>query len=285
MIYLLLLYVSMSKKVGFRMPGYLNTVAIEEIPVIGFPNPQSLFERMLQELRKRRQSVIYYLNVHVANMAYRYPDLKTALQKADVVYCDGAGISFASRLLGQPIPTRLTAADWFTDLMEVLAKAGCKVFLLGGKPCVPEKALQAIAQEVPHHTIVGTHHGYILEDPSLEQRVIAEINALRPDILIVGFGTPYQERWIEKHRQELDVSVIYAVGAVMDYLSKDVPRCPHWMGQVGLEWLYRLCVEPYRLFARYVIGNPWFLGRIMYGLITQSIGAFKLKRAFRYDNA
>lgn len=257
-----------------------ETAWIEGIPVTGFPEPYRFFQRLLQEIRKPDQTVLYYLNVHVANEAHENPRLKKILQQGDVVYCDGAGVLLASNLLGQPLPSRLTAADWFEDLLGFLAEKDCGVFLLGGEPGIAEKALQTIAQRLPQHTVVGVHHGYILKDEALEAAVIAQINAARPDLLIVGFGTPLQELWIERHRQNLQVPAIYAIGATMDYVAGKIPRCPPWMGQAGLEWLYRLCIEPQRLFRRYVVGNPQFLWRILCHVARQNLPFQRPKRPF-----
>jgi N-acetylglucosaminyldiphosphoundecaprenol N-acetyl-beta-D-mannosaminyltransferase len=148
------------------------------------------------------------------------------------------------------------------------------VYLLGGAPGVPEAALAAIEKQVPCHTVIGKHHGYILDKPETERRVIEEINALAPDILIVGFGTPLQECWIEQHRVQLKVPVIYAIGAVMDFASGRVSRCPQWMGDAGFEWLYRLYTEPGRLLGRYIIGNPWFLSRIACRVLFAALSGF-----------
>lgn len=241
---------------------YPTIAEIEGIPVSGFPNPQSLFERLVQETRKAGQSVVHYLNIHVANTAWHDKPLRDILQASDLVYCDGAGIVLGSKMLGTPLPTRLTAADWFLDLLAYLADKNCTVFLLGGEPGVPEAALKIIAERIPHHTVVGAHHGFILNQPEQEAAVIAQINVLQPDLLIVGFGTPLQEAWIERNRSRLNVSTLYAIGAVMDFISGKVSRCPRWLGDAGFEWLYRLCTEPGRLMGRYVFGNPWFLSRI-----------------------
>lgn len=238
------------------------TTIIEDIPVAGLPNPDSLFQRLVYECRRKEQSVVHYLNVHVANMAHQHPRLKRILQQCDLVYCDGAGIVLASKLMGQPLPVRLPAADWFTDLLAVMAQEGLTVYLLGGAPGVAERALAAIAKQVPNHTVVGMHHGYFLNNPQAEAAVIDEINRLQPHLLIVGFGTPLQEEWIDTNRSRLQVSVIYALGAVMDYFAGVQPRCPQWMGDLGFEWLYRLMSSPRRLFHRYVVGNPWFLWRL-----------------------
>lgn len=245
------------------MQPFPALVDVEGIPVSAFPNAESLFERLVRESVGPEQRVVQYLNIHVANMAAQYADLRQLLQASDLVYCDGAGIVWGSRLLGTPLPVRLTAADWFVPMVDYLSRHGRRIYLLGGAPGVAESALARLDQQVPGHQVVGCHHGYILDDSELETRVIEEINAKRPHVLIVGFGTPLQERWIARNRHRLDVPMLYAIGAVMDFVSERVSRCPAWMGQAGMEWLYRLYTEPGRLGARYLLGNPWFLTRMV----------------------
>jgi N-acetylglucosaminyldiphosphoundecaprenol N-acetyl-beta-D-mannosaminyltransferase len=245
-----------------HLAPYPPSSRIEGIAVAGFPNPESLFERIVQMSRLPGQKLVHYLNIHVANAAYTNPALKRCLQDSDLVYCDGAGIVVGSKLLGKPLPTRLTAADWFPQMLSYFAKAECSVYLLGGEPGVPEKALRVLDENIPGHSVKGVHHGYILKDAALEASVIEEINRLQPDILIVGFGTPLQEEWMQRNRHRIQVPTLYAIGAVMDFISGRVSRCPRWMGDAGFEWLYRLGTEPDRLLGRYVLGNPWFLSRI-----------------------
>ena len=236
---------------------------VEGFQLSGFTSPKHLFERIAYEIRRPRQSLLTYLNVHVANTAIRQPSLKKFLTEADCLYCDGSGIQMGASLLGESIPCRLPAADWFIDLFQFMADEGFTAFLLGGEPGVAQRMTEMVRQDVPNHTITGLHHGYILNDPEVEARVIAQINEARPDLLIVGFGTPLQEDWITAHRDQLDVSLIIPLGAVMDYFAGQLPRCPEWMGNMGLEWLFRFAVEPKRLFTRYMIGNPWFLSRML----------------------
>lgn len=264
----------MQCSVHSEIEPYPATVEIEDITVTGFSNPESLFERICQETHKDRQTLVHYLNIHVANSAFGNRKLKSILRQSDLVYCDGAGIVAGSKLLGDPLPTRLTSADWFIDMLAYFAEKNCRVYLLGGEPGVPETSLERIVEQVPNHSIVGMHHGYILNSPALEAQVIEEINAIQPDVLIVGFGTPLQELWMEQNRSRLQVSTIYAIGAVLDFVSGRVSRCPRWMGDAGYEWLYRLFTEPNRLLGRYVFGNPWFLSRIACQVLFSNLGHF-----------
>jgi N-acetylglucosaminyldiphosphoundecaprenol N-acetyl-beta-D-mannosaminyltransferase len=105
--------------------------------------------------------------------------------------------------------------------------------------------------------ICGYQHGYF--DKSHSDPVIKEINAKRPDILFIGFGTPIQELWLDQHREDLNVPVCWTVGALVDFVSDTVSRGPRWMLDHNLEWLYRFVIEPRRMWRRYLIGNTRFL--------------------------
>jgi N-acetylglucosaminyldiphosphoundecaprenol N-acetyl-beta-D-mannosaminyltransferase len=244
-------------------PCFPERVWIEGVPVDTFACREDFLSRLLVEIEKPALSVLYHLNIHGANIAHRNPLYKRILQDGDVVFCDGAGIVMGAALLGKRIPIRLPVMDWIYPALEGLAEAGKSVYFLAGEPGVAERALQVFHQRVPQHTIVGMHHGYILQNPHLEAQVIDEINRLSPDLLFVGFGMPLQEFWVTRNRSRLNVGAICPIGAALDYVATKVPRCPDWVGSAGLEWLFRLGIEPKRLFSRYVQGNPWFLSRIL----------------------
>jgi N-acetylglucosaminyldiphosphoundecaprenol N-acetyl-beta-D-mannosaminyltransferase len=132
------------------------------------------------------------------------------------------------------------------------------IFLLGGEPGSAEEAAARLVAEQPGLKIAGTAPGF-----DIGAGTVDVIRAAGPDILLVGMGTPTQERWIEANRQVLDVPVIWAVGAMFDFVSGKIPRGPAWMTDHGLEWLCRLAVEPRKLWRRYVIGNPRFVLRVL----------------------
>lgn len=205
---------------------------------------------------------IMYANVHVLNIAYHDAELRRILNEADLVYCDGAGVKWGARILGRPLPERMTGADWIHDLCRACQETGMTLYLLGGEPGVAAEAARVLMARYPGLNVVGTHHGHYDHDGSENDAVIAEINALHPDILLVGFGTPLQEKWIGRHFQRLQVPVVWAVGALVDFVTGKKPRAPRWMLDHGLEWLYRLCTEPRRLWKRYIVGNPVFIWRV-----------------------
>lgn len=254
----------------WQQPGSSTDVksSIEDIPVDLFPTTESMFDRIVSECRYGKQAKrprqIYSINIHGANMAHRYPRFKKIMQQADTMICDGAGIMVASKMTkAVTIPRRHCAGDYLPALIKRLADEKLTVYFLAGEPGIATQALENLAQKIPNHTIVGTHHGYILKDKVLENKVIDEINALKPDILFVGFGMPLQEFWMEDNLDRLDVGAILPFGATLDYISQKVPRCPVWLGNLGLEWLFRFSLEPSRMFSRYIQGNPEFMLRIL----------------------
>jgi len=206
---------------------------------------------------------VMYANIHVLNTAYDDAELRRILNQADLVYCDGAGVRLGARILGRYLPERMTGADWIYDLCLVCQDKGVTLYLLGGEPGVAAEAARILTARYPDLGIVGTHHGHYDHNGPENDAVIAEINALHPDILLVGFGTPLQEKWIDRHFERLQVPVVWAVGALVDFVAGKKPRAPRWMLDHGLEWLYRLKTEPRRLWKRYLVGNPLFLWRVL----------------------
>jgi N-acetylglucosaminyldiphosphoundecaprenol N-acetyl-beta-D-mannosaminyltransferase len=243
------------------------------VEVLGVPVTRltlfALIERVLVLSRAGELATVLYANVHVLNTAYTDPDLRRIMNAADVVYCDGAGVVLGARLLGHRLPERMTGADWIHTLCARCAAEGLSLYLLGSQPSVAERAAQELITLHPGLRIVGTHHGHFHDTPDATEATIAAVNATQPDILLVGMGTPLQEKWIAAHRAELDVPVVWAVGALFDFVAGVQPRGPRWMLDHGLEWLYRLLSNPRRLWHRYLIGNPLFMLRVLKQRITR----------------
>lgn len=244
-------------------------VVIEDIEIYGFKDARSLMNRMIYEIREYKGSpfIINNVNVHLVNSCCEDPQLKEAVIKAELKYADGMGIVLASKLLDSPIPNRITAADWILDLLRLFAEQNLTVGFLASTPDVVDRAIGVFNDQVPENSIAFYHHGYIHKDPELEEQVIQAINVTKPDLLVVGFGTPLQEKWAIKNAHRLKVKTIITLGAVLDYYAGEVKRCPAWVGQIGFEWLFRLLQEPQRLFRRYIHGNPWFLFRIVKSML------------------
>lgn len=206
---------------------------------------------------------VMYVNAHVLNQSRESPALRDALESADLVYCDGYGVRLAARALDVDIPHRMTGADWVWGLAALAEAAGQSVYLLGSDPGAADEAAKRLSRWYPGLRIAGTHHGYFEVGSPHDERVIEDINDRRPDIVLVGMGTPKQELWVQQNAGKLDVGVLWTVGALFDYVSGRVPRAPAWLADNGLEWIFRLAVDPQGMWRRYLLGNPVFVSRVM----------------------
>jgi N-acetylglucosaminyldiphosphoundecaprenol N-acetyl-beta-D-mannosaminyltransferase len=206
---------------------------------------------------------VMYVNAHVVNQSMAIPDLRRALQSADLVYCDGYGVRLAARALDDPVPYRMTGADWVWGLAALCEIAGHSLYLLGSEPGVAAHAAERLRRWYPGLRVAGTHHGYFELGTPHDERVVEDINASGADLVLVGMGTPKQELWVQRHAGDLEVDVLWTVGALLDYMAGRVPRAPRWLADHGLEWIFRLALEPQRMWRRYLLGNPIFLSRVM----------------------
>ena len=206
---------------------------------------------------------VMYVNAHVVNQSRAIPELQRALESADLVYCDGYGVRLAARVLDVPIPHRMTGADWVWGLAALCEASGSSIYLLGSEPKIAADAAERLRRWYPNLEVAGSHHGYFELDSAHNERVIEDINARAPDIVLVGMGTPKQEMWVERYSERIDANVVWTVGALLDYVAGRVPRAPRWLADNGLEWIFRLAIEPHRMWRRYLLGNPAFLSRVM----------------------
>lgn len=212
-----------------------------------------LLDRVAGLVARRGRATVAYANVHVINVAARDPALTAFLAGVDLCYCDGDGVRLGARILGARLPERMTGADWIWDL-AARAEGEWRVFWLGGEPGVAAAAAVRLRARFPRLEVT-TEHGYHEDD------VIPLINAARPDLVLVGMGTPRQEAWVAANRARIEAPVVWVVGATADFVSGKVPRGPAWLHR-RQEWLARLLVDPRRLWRRYLVGNAVFLARV-----------------------
>lgn len=166
------------------------------------------------------------------------------LQRAAICVPDGVGLLWASRLLGAPLPERVTGSDGVPYIARHAAERGWKLFFLGAAPGVAEKAAEILQARCPGLIVAGTYGG----SPSAneEDRIVQLVNDSGADILFVAYGAPEQDKWIARNLPRLQVSMAMGVGGSLDFIAGLVPRAPEWMRQRGLEWLYRLLRQPWR---------------------------------------
>ena len=235
---------------------------IFDVP-IDLGRPEELLRMVTDWVGQGRRRRVMYVNAHVLNQSQERPELRSTLQDADLVYCDGYGVRIAAKALELPTPHRMTGADWIWTLAALCEESERSIYLLGSEPGVAQAASQRLQRWYPRLRVAGSHHGFFSIGSPHAERVVEDINERRPDILLVGMGTPKQEDWVQAHLERLDVDVLWTVGALFDYVSGRVPRAPGWLSDNGLEWIFRLGVEPQRMWRRYLLGNPVFLSRVI----------------------
>jgi len=228
-----------------------------------------------QIIHNQRKARIASVNVNAMNLAYEHEWFRKFLNDSDYAFCDGAGVILGARILGLHLPQRFTSADWMWDLAAYAEEQDFTLYFLGARPGIAEKAALRLREQSPHLSILGIQHGYFDKTLGSEEnnRIIQDINQHQPNILLVGFGMPLQERWLMENWDRLEVNTAITLGAVFDYISGELKRPPSWYINHGMEWFGRLIIEPRRLWKRYLIGNPLFLLRvIIYRLRLQKKG-------------
>lgn len=223
---------------------------------------------------------VNFLNANNANISANSPELTSALQRS-VVLSDGVGLDVASRLLyGAPFPANLNGTDFVPRLLKELPQP-LIIGLVGSQLEVVTEAALRFADIAPQHTFIVISDGYFT--PDSQERVMRNIRAAKADILLVGMGTPQQEVWTDEFIGPDECTIVFTVGALFDFVSRRVARAPMVFRNLKLEWLFRLALEPRRLFRRYVLGNPAFLLR---ALRQKALGkAVKQNDLPRSDNA
>jgi N-acetylglucosaminyldiphosphoundecaprenol N-acetyl-beta-D-mannosaminyltransferase len=217
--------------------------------------------RIEQMIASRKPHYLATANVDFLVQAREDVELRRILFDADLILCDGTPLLWVSRLLGNPLPERVAGADVVPRLIELAAEKKYRLFLLGATPDSVNRAATNLRELYPELIIAGHYSPPFNKLIEMDHDEIkARILAAKPDLLLVSFGCPKQEKWIAMHYRALGVPVAAGVGATIDFLAGKVLRAPVWMRHAGLEWVYRLLQEPRRLFRRYV-KDLWIFSR------------------------
>lgn len=206
-------------------------------------------------------------NVDHAVMYQEREDLRRAYECAALVVADGIPLVIASRLLGKRLPERVAGSDVIPGLFDRCESAArnLRVYLLGAAAGVAERAADHIQSRWPHVGVVGLYSPPMGFERDEEEngRILAKIEAAGPDLLIIGLGAPKQELWVHQHHESLRATVAICAGATIDFLAGEKRRAPVWMRKAGLEWLYRVILEPRRLAGRY-LKDAWIFPRLVW---------------------
>ncbi len=191
--------------------------------------------------------------------------LRDAYAAVSLSLADGMPVVWAARMLGRSVPEKVSGSDLIDPLVRRGAERGWRVLLLGGGEGVAARAGERMVARHPGLQVVGTLSPRIdmRRPPAERQELLATVRAARPHVVLVALGAPKQELWIHESRSALAPAVLLGIGASLDFVAGSVRRAPLWVSRNGLEWLYRLAREPRRLWRRYLVRDPRFLGVLL----------------------
>lgn len=205
----------------------------------------------------RAPHVVITANASHLCMMRRDPLLRAACQAGDLVVADGMSVVWAFRLAGLRLPERVAGVDLMARLMSAGAERRLRVYFLGARREVVARLAEDCASRYPGLVVAGFRDGYF---PASDQESVAEeIRRRSPHLLFIGMPSPIKEVWCERYRRHLDVPVMMGVGGSFDVLAGYIRRAPTWVQSIGMEWFWRLMMEPRKLWRRYLTTNGEFL--------------------------
>lgn len=210
-------------------------------------------QELVEQGRRGNPKFIVKPNAEIIIYAQKDSELKKILNSADLAPPDGVGLMIGSRLLGNGLRQRVGGPDLTEAILKLAEEKNYSCYFYGAKSHVVRNLTSVLKDRYPKLKIAGFHHGYLYRDKS----VIDEIIKAKPDILFVALGYPKQEKWIKSNLKTLKVPLSIAEGGSFDFLSGETPRAPSWMRKIGMEWLFRLIIEPRRI--RRQMALPKFL--------------------------
>jgi len=238
------------------------------VDVLGVPVSATSLDQALDRaeawIAARDPHFVTFTGVHGVMESQSDPELLEIHRRAGMVCPDGMPMVWSSKLAGVRTTTRCYGPDFLLAMAERAAAKGYTSFFYGGNEGVAEQLAASLAERFPGFTTVGTYcppFRPLTEDE--QQEVVDTIRAAKPDMVWVGLSTPKQERWMDAFVDRLDVPVLFGVGAAFDIHSGNLSQAPRWMQRSGLEWFYRLLVEPKRLWKRYLVNNPKFVWGVL----------------------
>jgi len=248
-----------------RRPYRLTRRPEERVRVLGgvmdLVRPEEVFHFVTGKLEARQSAIVANHNLHSLYLIGKDHQIGEFYQQADLIEVDSVPLIFWARLVGRASRRfhRCTYLDWRDDFWALATQKNWKVFFVGGAPGVADTAVERIHQDYPGVRI-ASHHGYFDVRPgsAANDAVVAAIRDFAPDIVLVGMGMPRQEVWTLENHKAYGPAVTFTVGGAFDYEAGVQKAAPRWMGPMGMEWLFRLMVDPQRLFSRYCV-EPWSL--------------------------
>jgi N-acetylglucosaminyldiphosphoundecaprenol N-acetyl-beta-D-mannosaminyltransferase len=198
----------------------------------------------------RIQHYIVTPNPEIVVAAQKDKEFLEILNRADLAVPDGVGLIFASQYLRQPLQERVTGVDLMKEICHLAEQKNYSVYFLGGEEGVARKTADTLQKQFPQLQVAGAESGGVIEISDFRFKIsdlLEKINNTKPDILFVAFGAIKQEKWIAENLKQLpSVKISMGVGGAFDFIAGKIKRAPRWMRRIGLEWLWRLFMQPWR---------------------------------------
>lgn len=244
-------------------PEQRKQVRLMNVPFDVVTMPQTL-ERIGSMIESKQPHYLATANVDFLVQARSDLELRRILDDAHLVVCDGTPLIWLAKLLRRPLPERVAGSDLVPQLLGRAEREGWRVFFLGGEAHALSQAVSNVQAKHPNIQIAGSYSPPFAPLDRMDHEGICErVREAKPDVLLVSFGCPKQEKWIARNFTSLEVPVCIGVGATIDFLAGTMKRAPRWMRDAGMEWIFRLAQEPRRLLKRYSTGLVVFgLGSI-----------------------
>jgi N-acetylglucosaminyldiphosphoundecaprenol N-acetyl-beta-D-mannosaminyltransferase len=223
-----------------------------------------LIKAIITSATKGEKKLVLYTNTYGVTTYLKNKQYADVVNSADIIYPDGWGPVLVSRLLKERLGTRATAGDFIDELLENIQNKRLSIYLLGSRAKLIKKTVGVIKRKYPKIKISGYQHGYFTKNS--ESKIVDEIIKTRPNIVLVGMGIPKQEFWMNDNWKLLPNAIYMGVGGVFEYIAGK-KRAPLWMRNMSLEWFYRLCQEPKRLWKRYTLDNIFFIFMFLKSLV------------------
>jgi len=236
---------------------------MDRVKILNIEFDNLSLEELLSQLER---GFVFTPNVDFFVKTQKDREFYDALQKADYIVCDSQLVIMASKFLGKPLKEKLSGSDLFPQYCEYHKDNDkIKIFIMGAKEGVAKMAQKNINNRLGREIVIDTYSpkfGYE-KDLNETQKMINLFNQSGANVLAFGTGTPKSEKWLVKQSEKLKADVIFSIGATIDFEAGNVARAPKWMSNNGLEWLYRLRMEPKKLWKRYLLDDPLFFWLIL----------------------
>lgn len=232
-------------------------VEVLSIPFV-HTTKKELLDEINERLTRKEKTFLVTANPEIVEYANSHKDYKRIIVSADMIVADGIGIIMASRILGKPLPERITGYELLHDLLQIADLKRHRVYFLGAEGAVISAASERLKKQYPGMNLVGFHHGYIdIHDKKFAQKIAV----LEPDIIITALGFPRQEEWVNEHGELFNKGIFIGVGGSFDVIAGKVKGAPEIWRRLNIEWLYRLIQQPARW--RRMLSLPIFSCKVL----------------------